>query len=223
MATQGVVLNLNVGNLAESLRLLIILTLIAVSPLLLAMFTSFTRIIVVLSFLRRALGLQTTPSNQILIALALILTFYTMAGVIAKINSDCIEKYLKGEKTFQQALKDSTFYVKKFMVNNVSKKSVLFFSELANFDLSKLKKMDDIPWIILAPAFVVSELKIAFQIGIIIMLPFLVIDLVVASVIMGMGMMMLPPAMISLPFKVLLFVMIDGWHLVIGSLVRSFS
>ena len=185
--------------------------------------TSFTRIIVVLHFVRSALGTQTSPPNQVLIGIALFLTLFIMAPVMTQINKDCIQPYDKGKLTQEEALNAGLKPIRKFMFEQTNRKDIRLFMEIEkqSNDVS-IEKEDEIPTLVLIPAFMISELRIAFIIGFLIYLPFIVIDMVVASTLMSMGMMMLPPTTISMPFKILLFVLADGWNLVIGQLVKTF-
>ena len=185
------------------------------------MTTSFTRIVVVLSFLRSAMGTQQAPSNQIVVGLSLFLTFFIMAPVWQQVNTQALQPYKAQTITQEEAIKRGVAPIRKFMLSQVREKDLALFLSLSK--LPRPKNSDDIPTLTLIPAYVVSELKTAFQIGFLVYIPFLVLDMVVASVLMSMGMMMLPPVMISLPFKILLFVLVDGWGLIIGSLVKSFG
>ena len=209
------------ADVSVVLQIFFLITVISLAPSLLMMTTSFTRIVVVLSFLRSALGTQQAPSNQILVGLSLFLTFFIMAPVWQQVNTQALQPYKAQTITQEEALKRGVAPVRKFMLAQVREKDLALFINLSK--LPRPKNADDIPTLTLIPAFMVSELKTAFQIGFLIFIPFLVLDMVVASVLMSMGMMMLPPVMISLPFKILLFVLVDGWGLVIGSLVKSFG
>jgi flagellar biosynthesis protein FliP len=209
------------ADVAVVLQIFFLMTVISLAPSLLMMTTSFTRIVVVLSFLRSALGTQQAPSNQIVIGLSLFLTFFIMAPVWQQINTQALQPYKAQTITQEEALKRGVAPVRKFMLSQVREKDLALFLSLSK--LPRPRNADDIPTLTLIPAYVVSELKTAFQIGFLVYIPFLVLDMVVASVLMSMGMMMLPPVMISLPFKILLFVLVDGWGLVIGSLVKSFG
>lgn len=210
------------GNapMALSLQILIIMGLLTVLPGILLMMTSFTRIIIVLSILRQALGLQQTPPNQILIGLSLFLSFFIMSPVISKINTTAIQPYSAGQIGATQMIKTAGAPLHDFMIKQTRKKDVTMFAEMAH--QGPFQSAADVPYSILLPSFVTSELKTAFQIGFLIFLPFIVIDLVVATVLMSLGMMMLSPTIISLPFKLLLFVLVDGWALTMGSLANSF-
>ncbi|MDD9147052.1 MULTISPECIES: flagellar type III secretion system pore protein FliP [unclassified Sporolactobacillus] len=207
-------------GVATTVQLLLVLTILSLAPAILIMMTSFTRIIVVLSFVRTSLSTQQTPPNQVLIGLALFLTFFIMAPVYGQINTNAIQPYLKGNISQQQAIKKAEAPVKEFMAKETRQKDLELFMSYGKYKMPK--KIDDIPLTALVPAFTISELKTAFQMGFMIFIPFLVIDMVVASILMAMGMMMLPPVMISLPFKILLFIMVDGWYLIVASLLKSY-
>ncbi|MBL0924360.1 MAG: flagellar type III secretion system pore protein FliP [Sphingomonadaceae bacterium] len=206
--------------LSLSLQVLLLMGLLTVLPSLLLMMTSFTRIIIVLSILRQALGLQQTPPNQVLVGLSLFLSIFVMQPVLSTINTQALEPYGRDEVTFEQALSTSATAIHGFMIKQTRKPDLALFSDIAN--AGKFAKPADVPFSILLPAFVTSELKTAFQIGFMIFLPFLIIDLVVASALMSLGMVMLSPTIISMPFKLLLFVLVDGWALTMGSLASSF-
>jgi len=208
-------------NLSTVLQLIILLTVLSLAPAILIMLTSFIRIIVVLAFLRSSLATQQMPPNQVLVGLALFLTFFIMAPTLNQVNSDAVQPYLKGEIGQQEAFEKAIAPMRSFMFKQTREKDLALFVKMA--DIGRPRNFDDIPNYILIPSFIISELKTAFQIGFIIFIPFLVIDMVVASALMSMGMMMLPPMMISLPFKILLFVLVDGWNLVIQSLMLSFK
>ncbi len=206
-------------DIAPIIQIVILITLITFAPALLTMVTCFTRIVVILSFLKRALAMGAQPSNQIVIGLALFLTFYTMAPVGKEINDKAITPYLDGKITQKQAIERGLKPLRAFMFKYTHKKDLALFLNISK--IKKPKTKDDIPTYILIPAYITSELKTAFQIGFLFFLPFLVIDMVVASVLLSMGMIVLPPITISTPFKVLLFVMVDGWHLVIQSITMG--
>ena len=208
------------GSLNSSLRILITLTLIAIAPLLLLVMTSFTRIIIVLHFTRAALNTQTAPPNQVLIALSLILTFFIMQPTIEEINVNAVIPFEAGTIDQDQFLENAMTPLRNFMEPQTQVKDVRLFYDIAGMEWDGT--LESIPNSILIPAFMISELRIAFWIGFMIYIPFIVIDMVVASVLMSMGMMMLPPTTISMPFKILLFVLADGWALIIGQLVRTF-
>ncbi len=204
-----------------TLQILMLMTALSFLPAILMMMTSFTRIIIVFSIMRQALGLQQSPSNQILLGLALFLTFFIMSPVLEKVNQDALQPYINEQINAQQALELTKKPFHKFMVMNTRESDVDLFFRIGN--LEPVTSSEDIPFSVLMPAFVTSELKTAFQIGFMVFIPFLVIDIVVASVLMAMGMMMLSPLIISLPFKVMLFVLVDGWGLIIGTLASSFG
>ncbi|MEW6200722.1 MAG: flagellar type III secretion system pore protein FliP [bacterium] len=207
-------------DVALSLQILFLLTIITLAPSILIMLTSFTRIIIVLSLTRNALGTQQMPPNQVLIGVGLFLTFFIMAPVIKQVNDEALQPYLKQNLTHYEALKKAEVPIREFMFKQTRKKDLALFINLARIKLPETKA--DVPTHVLIPAFIVSELKSAFEMGFIIYVPFLVIDMVIASTLMSMGMLMLPPIMISLPFKILIFVMVDGWTLIARALVLSF-
>jgi len=209
------------GDVSVLLQIMFILTILALAPAILIMMTSFTRLVVVFSFLRHALGTQQTPSNQIIAGLALFLTFFIMMPVWQKINSQALQPYLAEDISQETALKAAVSPIRQFMFKQTRSKDLMLFVQMAKME--KPKNMADIPIAILIPAFVISELKTAFIIGFVLFVPFLVIDMVVASVLLSMGMMMLPPILVSMPFKLMLFVLVDGWYLIVGSLVKSFG
>ena len=209
------------GQINGALRILLILTLIAIAPILIICMTSFTRIIIVLHFTRSALNTQTAPPNQILIGLALFLTFFIMTPTISSIYSEAYLPYEAGEMNEEEALEAAVEPIRQFMYNETQAKDVELFMTIARQDWNG--ELADIPLTVLIPSFMVSELRTAFFIGFLIYIPFIIIDMVVASTLMSMGMMMLPPTTISMPFKILLFVMADGWSLIIGSLMTTFT
>lgn len=209
------------GDYVFSIQLLIILTILTLAPSILIMMTSFTRIVIVLSFIRNALGMQQTPPNQIIIGLALFLTFYIMAPVGQIISDEAIKPYINEEIDFTQALDNAMEPIREFMFKQTRNKDLALFLNIS--EIGQAESLDDIPNYVLIPAFIISELKTAFQIGFVIYIPFLIIDMVVSSTLMSMGMMMLPPVIISLPFKILLFILVDGWNLVAKSLVLGFN
>ncbi len=216
----GVEKGSDTNNVSVLLQIVFILTILALAPAILILMTSFTRLAVVFSFLRHAMGTQQTPSNQIIAGLALFLTFFIMMPVWQKINNNALQPYLTEEISQEIALKAALNPIRQFMFRQTREKDLSLFVTMAK--VKKPKTQADIPTSILIPAFVISELKTAFIIGFILFVPFLVIDMVVASVLLSMGMMMLPPILISLPFKLMLFVLVDGWNLIVGSLVKSF-
>ncbi|NLK75697.1 MAG: flagellar type III secretion system pore protein FliP [Clostridiales bacterium] len=207
-------------SLASTLQILLILTIITLAPSILIMVTSFTRIIIVLHFARSSLGTQTTPPNQVLIGLALFLTFFIMSPVFTQINEQAITPLSKGEISQEEAFEIGVKPIRTFMLEQTNVKDLRLFMDIAG--MSKVDTVDEIPLTVIIPSFIISELRTAFIIGFLIYIPFIVIDMVVASTLMSMGMMMLPPTMISLPFKILLFIIADGWNLVIGEVVKTF-
>ena len=208
------------GSVNGALRILVILTLIAIAPTLIIMMTSFTRITIVLHFTRQALNTQTAPPNQILIGIALFLTFFIMQPTFAAIYTEAVVPYEAGELNEQEALEKAAAPIRTFMYKQTLTKDVSLFMDIDRLEWNG--ELDDIPMSVLVPSFIISELRTAFIIGFLIYIPFIVIDMVVASTLMSMGMMMLPPTTISMPFKILLFVLADGWSLIIEGLVRSF-
>ena len=209
------------GSLSLSLQVLIIMGLLTILPGILLMMTSFTRIIIVLSVLRQALGLQQTPPNQVLIGLSLFLSLFVMAPTIAQINTTAIQPYAAGQLAGTQMIQTAGAPLHAFMTKQTRIKDLTMFADMAK--TGPIARPQDVPFAVLLPAFITSELKTAFQIGFLIFLPFIVIDLVVATVLMALGMAMLSPTIISLPFKLLLFVLVDGWALTMGSLANSFA
>ncbi len=209
------------GKLSVPLQILLLLTVLSVVPALLMMTTCFTRIIVVLSFVRQALGTQQLPPNQLILGLALILTIFTMTPVWNTVKSEALDPWQSGEIGQAEALTRAQAPIRAFMLKQTREKDLALFVEMTKME--RPKSVDDVPTSVIIPSFMISELRNAFQMGFVLYLPFLVIDMVVASVLMSMGMMMLPPIMISLPFKVLLFVLVDGWYLIVKSLVVSFQ
>ncbi|MEY4589681.1 MAG: hypothetical protein RL497_1757 [Pseudomonadota bacterium] len=204
-----------------SLQILLLMTALTFLPAFLIMMTSFTRIIIVFSILRQALGLQQAPSNQILIGLSLFLTLFIMSPVLNKINEQAYQPYIQEKISPQEAIEKAKKPLHEFMIGQTRQSDLQLFFRISN--TKSVQSPDDVPFLLLVPAFITSELKTAFQIGFIIFIPFLVIDIVVASVLMAMGMMMLSPLIISLPFKIMLFVLVDGWALIIGTLAASFG
>ena len=204
-----------------SLKILALMTALTILPSLVLGMTAFTRIIIVMSILRQALGTQQTPPNQILVAISLFLTFFIMAPTFDRIMDSVSEPYKSGEMSLDEAVQTGGGELKKFMVSNTRKNDLNMFANMAN--AGTFETRDDIPFYIVLPAYMTSELKTAFQIGFLLFLPFLVIDMVVASILMSLGMMMLSPMLIALPFKLLLFVLVDGWSMTVGSLVGTFS
>jgi len=219
-------LTLDLGNSATqqtgtSLQLLMLLTVLSLAPAILMLMTAFTRIIIVLSFVRNALGTQQLPPNQVIVGLALFLTFFVMVPTWTQINTNAVQPYMNNQITQAEALTQAEEPLRNFMFRQTREKDLELFVGLAKMERPKTYR--DVPTHVLIPAFVISELKTAFQMGFAIFIPFIVIDMIVSSTLMSIGMMMLPPMMISLPFKLLLFVLVDGWHLVVQSLVTSFK
>lgn len=216
----GVNLSSEPGGVATSIKIMLLLTILSVAPAILLLMTSFTRIVIVLSFVRTSLGTQQMPPNQVIIGLALFLTMFIMGPIISDIHKDAYQPFMEGELTQEQALKTASKPIKEFMAKHTREKDLQLFLDYSN--QKKPETIDDIPLHVLIPAFSISELKTAFQMGFMIFLPFLIIDMIVSSILMAMGMMMLPPVLISLPFKILLFILVDGWHLIVKSLLTSF-
>ncbi|MET3682148.1 flagellar biosynthetic protein FliP [Alkalibacillus flavidus] len=209
------------GNISTAVQLLLLLTVLTLAPSILVLMTSFTRIVIVLSFVRTALATQQMPPNQVLIGLALFLTFFIMAPTLYEVNEEALQPLFNDEITLDEAYEEASIPFKNFMSEHTRQQDLGLFMDYTGAETPE--SVQDIPLTTLVPAFVISELKTAFQMGFMIFIPFLVIDMAVASVLMSMGMMMLPPVMISLPFKVLLFVIVDGWYLVTHSVLESFS
>lgn len=211
----------NPKQVSVLIEILLVFTILSMAPAILMMMTCFTRLIVAFSFLKKALGTQTTPPNQTLIGLSLFLTLFIMAPVFSQMNETAIKPYLDEQISLEKAVETGIVPLRNFMFKQTREKDLALFLSLAK--LSKPKNRDEVPTTILVPAFMISELKTSFEIGFVLFLPFLVIDMVVSSVLLAMGMMMLPPVMISMPFKLLLFVMVDGWNLIVGSLIHSYG
>jgi len=211
----------NPNEIVNTVKVLMLLTVLTLAPAILILTTSFTRIIIVLSFLRQALGTQQMPPNQLLVGLALFLTFFIMSPFLNQVNKEALQPFLESQISQEQATEAAMRPMRAFMFNQTRDQDLSLFVKMSKMERPKTRA--DVPSSVLIPAFILSELKTAFQIGFIIYLPFLVIDMVVASVLMAMGMMMLPPIVISLPFKIMLFVLVDGWSLIVGSLVQSFG
>jgi len=208
------------GEVSVVLQIFLLMTVLSIAPAILIMLTSFTRIVIVLSVLRQAMGTHSMPPNQIILGLALILTFFIMNPVWQKVNQEALQPYLDKKISRQQALETALVPIRAFMVKQTREKDLALLVKISKME--RPKNIDDVPTSVLIPSFIISELKTAFQIAFMLYVPFLVIDMVVASVLLSMGMMMLPPIMISLPFKLMLFVLADGWNLIVGSLVKSF-
>ncbi|MFH1490168.1 MAG: flagellar type III secretion system pore protein FliP [Pseudomonadota bacterium] len=209
------------GQVSMLLQILFLLTVLSLAPAVLILMTSFTRLAIVFSLVRHALGTQQMPPNQILVGLALLLTFFIMTPVYNRVNKEALQPYLAEEISQGDALQKALLPIREFMFKQTRKKDLSLFLNISKSD--RPENLEQIPTTVLLSAFVISELKTAFQIGFLIYIPFLVIDMVVASVLLSMGMMMLPPFMVSLPFKLMLFVLIDGWYLLVGSMVKSFA
>ena len=228
MAQEGLIPNINLeigaeedgDNLVPSLQLLLLLTILSLAPAILIMVTSFTRIIIVLSMIRNALATRTMPPNQVLIGLAIFLTIFIMAPVWQGVIDDAVTPYINEEIETEEMVENGLEPIRVFMFEHVRERDLSLFYNMT--DMERPQNQDDVPIYLLIPAFILSELKVAFQIGFIIYIPFVMIDMVVASILMSMGMLMLPPVMISLPFKIMLFVLVDGWYLIIESLIRTF-
>ncbi|RXZ76948.1 flagellar biosynthetic protein FliP [Paenibacillaceae bacterium] len=219
-------INIEIGNNGgepgtSALSILLMITVLSLAPAILVLMTSFTRIVIVLSFVRTSLGTQQMPPNQVLIGLALFLTLFIMSPTLSEVNKVALQPYLQGEMSQTEALAEASVPMKKFMFSHTREKDLMLFVQYTKME--RPTSFEDIPITVLIPAYALSELKTAFQMGFMIFIPFLIIDMVVASVLMAMGMMMLPPVMISLPFKILLFVLVDGWYLIIKSLLLSFN
>ncbi|MCM3763580.1 flagellar type III secretion system pore protein FliP [Neobacillus niacini] len=205
---------------ASSVKIILLLTVLSVAPAILLLMTSFTRIVIVLSFVRTSLGTQQMPPNQVIIGLALFLTMFIMGPVYSDINQNAFQPFIDGKISQEQAFDTASKPLKEFMAKQTREKDLNLFLDYTKSE--KPKTIQDIPITVLVPAFAISELKTAFQMGFMIFLPFLIIDMIVSSILMAMGMMMLPPVIISLPFKILLFILVDGWHLIVKSLLVSF-
>lgn len=211
------------GQISGTVKIFLVLTILSLAPSILIMLTSFTRIIIVLHFLRQAIGTQTAPPNQVLVGLALFLTLFIMSPIFIKINTDAIKPLDEGKITQEQALERGLMPLREFMFSQTQKKDLALFCDISKNEYPKTnEEAYQMPIAVVIPSFLLSELRTAFIIGFLIYIPFIVIDMVVASVLMSMGMMMLPPTTISLPFKILLFILADGWNLVIGNLVKTF-
>lgn len=208
------------GKVSVVIQLFALLTVLSLAPSILVMVTSFTRIAIVLSLMRQAIGSNQLPPNQIIVGLSLFLTFFIMTPVWQTVHKEALTPYLENQISSQEALHKAIEPIRKFMIRQTREKDLALLMDVAK--LARPKNIDDVPTHVLIPAFIISELKTAFQIGFMLYVPFLIIDMVVASVLLSMGMMMLPPVMVSLPFKLMIFVLTDGWYLIVGSLVKSF-
>ena len=224
-AAYGGVVNMDInGNSVETLEILFLLTIITLLPSLLIMMSSFTRIIIVLSFVKNALGLQQTPPNQVLIGIAIFLTLFTMSPVIEEINTTAYEPYKNEEISQEEFLDTASIPIKTWMLKQTGSDELQMFLDMSrDEEIQKTENIDELPLTIIIPSFITSELKRAFIIGFLLYIPFLIIDMIVSSVLMSMGMMMLPPVMISMPFKILLFVVVDGWSLLFKTLIATFN
>ncbi len=211
----------NPTEVVNTVKMVLVMTVLTLAPAILIMMTGFTRILIVLSFLRQAIGVQQMPPNQMLVGLSLFLTFFIMGPAFTEINQKAIQPYMNNQLSQDLAIDYTLAPLRKFMFNQTRDQDLALFIKLARVE--KPKTRADVPTLVLVPSFIVSELKTAFMIGFIIFLPFLIIDILAASVLMAMGMMMVPPVVISLPFKIMLFVLVDGWSLLIGSMVKSFG
>ena len=211
----------NPQEVSTTLQIMALLTIVTIAPGILIMTTAFIRVVVIIGFLKNALGTQTVPSNQVILGLAMFLTFYIMAPYWSQANENGIQPYLNGQISVEEAIDNTVAPVREFMFRQTREADLALFVNLS--EAERPNTQDDVSTFVLIPAFMISELKTAFQIGFMIYIPFIVIDMIVATTLMSMGMMMLPPVMISLPFKILLFVMIDGWHLLINSIIVSFK
>ncbi len=218
--TIGVGTTTNPSEIVKTLQIIILLTIITLAPSILVLMTSFTRIVIVLHFLRQALGTQQMPPSQVVVGLSLFLTFFVMRPVLVQINNNALQPYLKKEITQKQAFENALKPLRKFMLKQTREKDLALFLSFTR--TKKPKNINEVSTLTIIPAFVISELKTAFQMGFLLYIPFLILDMVVASVLLSMGMMMLPPVMVSLPFKIMLFVLADGWNLLVGSLIKSF-
>ena len=208
------------GDVSVAIQIVVVMTLLSLAPSLVMLMTSFTRIVIVLGFVRTAIGVPTAPSNQIIVGLSIFLTFFLMGPVFDRVNNEAIQPYMAGTMTAGIAFEKAGVPMKDFMLKQTRTRDLEFFLELGRFPPTPVK---DLPIRVVIPAFVISELQTAFQMGFLLFLPFLVIDFLVSTVLMALGMMMMPPSVVSLPFKLLLFVLVDGWHLVVRSLVQSFQ
>lgn len=208
------------AQMSVAVQIVILMTLLSVAPSLVLLMTSFTRIVIVLGFVRTALGVPSAPSNQIIVGLALFMTFFIMGPVLDKVHGDALKPYLDGQITSEQAVDRATDPLRDFMLKQTRTRDLEYFLELGGYGPTAAK---DLPMRVVIPAFVISELQTAFQMGFLLFLPFLIIDFLVASTLMALGMMMMPPNVVSLPMKLLLFVLVDGWHLIVQSLVQSFT
>ncbi len=209
------------GNFSTTLQIVLLMTVLALAPSILVMTTSFIRIVIVLSFMRQALGTNQMPPSQLILGISLVMTIFVMSPVAEQVNTQALQPYLNGEITQQEAFDIGTKPIRHFMLSQTREKDLALFVSFAG--LEKPETPEDLPTHVVVPGFILSELRTSFQMSFIIFVPFLIIDMVVASVLMSMGMMMLPPVLVALPFKILLFVLVDGWHLIVKSLLQSFA
>lgn len=225
-AGTGVQLNVNLGNgdaqqdVGAAIQVLLLMTLLTLGPSIIVLMTSFTRIIIVLGFVRTAIGVHQAPSNQIIVGLALVITFFVMQPVLTEVNTNALQPLMEKEITTAEALETGSVPLRQFMLNQTQLQDIEFFLDLSNYGPTTASEL---PMRVVVPAFVMSEVRTAFKMGFLIFLPFILVDFLVGTTLMAMGMMMMPPVVISLPFKLLLFVLVDGWSLVIKSLVQSFN
>jgi len=210
----------NPGKISVALQIFVLMTIFSLAPSILIMMTSFTRIVIVMSLLRQAIGTHQMPPNQVVIGLSLFLTFFVMAPVWQNLNQQALTPFLEEKISQDEAIENAIIPIRKFMSKHIREKDLALMVDISG--MKRPKNINSVPMSVFIPSFIISELKTAFQIGFLIYIPFLIIDMVVASILLSMGMMMLPPVMISLPFKLMLFVLADGWHLIVGSLVKSF-
>ena len=215
-------INVN-GSQVPTLDILLLLTIVSLLPSLLIMMTSFTRTIIILSFLRNALGIQQTPPNMVLVGISIFLTLFIMDPIIGELNTEAYQPYQNQEITTEEFFDRAQGPIKRFMLKNTEKSSLALFTDIAEEDMEEVEELTDLPITVIIPSFMTSELKRAFTAGFLLYIPLLLIDIVVSSTLMSMGMMMLPPAMISLPFKLLLFITVNGWELLFKSIVESFN
>jgi len=211
----------NPEEVAVTLKIVALLTILSLAPSILIMMTSFTRLVIVFHFLKQAMGTQQSPPNQVIIGLSLFITFFIMQPVWNEIYKNALEPYLDKTISYKKAFENAKIPMRKFMLINTREKDISLFVKASKVNRPKTK--NDVPFLVLIPAFIISELQTAFIIGFVLYVPFLILDMVVSSVLLSMGMMMLPPIMVSLPFKIMLFVLIDGWNLIVGSLIKSFG
>jgi len=211
----------NAGDVSTTLQILLLMTILSLAPSILIMTTSYLRLIIVFHFLKTALGTQSMPPSQLLAGIALFITFFIMSPTFSKINDEALQPLMNGEMQVEEAMDKGIQPLREFMLHNVRDEEIALFMDMANLEMPETRV--ELPTYILLPAFAISELRAGFIIGFFIFIPFIMVDMIIASILLSMGMMMIPPMMISLPFKILLFILIDGWSLIIGSVVRSFA